>query len=74
MVRLSSKGILSALMTDLPSSIHGLKQTLIYTGSQFSLIAVRTCFHHAAFTPHAQCEQGKVIGVGVHIYICGQKN
>ena len=27
------------------------------------------------FTPHAQCERGKVIGVGVliHIYVCGQK-
>ena len=24
-------------------------------------------------TPHAQREWGKVIGVGVHIYVCGQK-
>ena len=24
-------------------------------------------------TPHAQREQGKVIGRGVHIYICGRK-
>ena len=28
------------------------------------------------FTPHAQRERGKVIGVGVciYIYVCGQKN
>ena len=25
------------------------------------------------FTPHAQREQGKVIGVDVHIYVCGPK-
>ena len=25
------------------------------------------------FTPHAQHEQGKVIGCGVHIYVCGRK-
>ena len=25
------------------------------------------------FTPHAQRERGKVIGRGVHIYICGRK-
>ena len=24
-------------------------------------------------TPHAQCERGKVIGCGVHIYVCGRK-
>ena len=24
-------------------------------------------------TLHAQCERGKVIGVGVHIYVCGPK-
>ena len=24
-------------------------------------------------TPHAQRERGKVIGVGVHIYVCGPK-
>ena len=29
--------------------------------------------HRALFTPHAQCERGKVIGRGVHIYICGRK-
>ena len=23
------------------------------------------------FIPHEQCERGKVIGVGVHIYVCG---
>ena len=28
----------------------------------------------AIVTPHAQRERGKVIGRGVHIYICGQKN
>ena len=28
------------------------------------------------FTPHAQRERGKVIGLGVvvYIYVCGQKN
>ena len=25
-------------------------------------------------TPHTQCEQGKVIGCGVHIHVCGRKN
>ena len=25
------------------------------------------------FTPHAQREQGKVIGVSVHTYVCGPK-
>ena len=25
------------------------------------------------FTPHVQNEQGKVIGVGVHVYVCGQQ-
>ena len=25
------------------------------------------------FTPHAQRERGKVIGRGVHIYVCGRK-
>ena len=35
--------------------------------------------HFSIFTPHAQRERGKVIGLGVHIYIasiqyvCGQK-
>ena len=29
------------------------------------------CF--CTFTPHAQRERGKVIGRGVHIYICGRK-
>ena len=24
-------------------------------------------------TPHAQCERGKVIDCGVHIYVCSQK-
>ena len=24
-------------------------------------------------TPHAQRERGKVIGCGVHIYVCGRK-
>ena len=27
----------------------------------------------AIVTPHAQRERGKVIGRGVHIYICGRK-
>ena len=25
------------------------------------------------FTPHAQRERGKVIGLGVMVYVCGQK-
>ena len=25
-------------------------------------------------TPHAQRERGKVIGAGVHIFVCGRKN
>ena len=30
-------------------------------------------FHFLFITPHAQRERGKVIGRGVHIYICGRK-
>ena len=43
---------------------------------------VRTHFHNlpmipsslfVVVTPHAQRERGKVIGCGVHIYVCGRK-
>ena len=37
------------------------------------IFAFNTSVELLIFTPHAQRERGKVIGVGVHIYVCGQK-
>ena len=37
------------------------------------LLLVIVCSSRLFSYPHAQRERGKVIGRGVHIYICGQK-
>ena len=39
----------------------------------FVCLFVYSLFFLVIFTPHAQRERGKVIGRGVHIYICGRK-
>ena len=37
------------------------------------LVYICVCVWVCVITPHAQRERGKVIGRGVHIYICGRK-
>ena len=42
-------------------------------GIFYSQIVESSSLVSVLFTPHAQRERGKVIGRGVHIYICGRK-
>ena len=42
----------------------------IYMNDCLENYVVRVLHMRGLFTPHAQRERGKVIGRGVHIYIC----
>ena len=44
-------------------------ESMVYILSVFPPISSLFCLFFIIFTPHAQCEWGKVISVGVHIYI-----
>ena len=47
------------------TGIKDLKMDLLYQYTErYSALFI---------TPHVQCERGKVIGCGVHIYVCGRK-
>ena len=42
------------------------------SGSSF-VACIFSYYCRVIITPHAQPERGKVIGRGVHIYVCGRK-